>query len=190
MADTNKTLTIILAIVITLSAVVILYVNLPQSNEDNETTEGEIILTVVYDDQELTYTLSQLEEFTSYTREGGKINKKSTVTGPYEYTGVKISTLLNELSDLPDSYNITATSSDGYKQEYSYEQITGTVTLYNETRNETGQGSLTMIITYKEEGEYITDPEYGPVMIAFVDDYYTDSALWARMLEKLEITSI
>ena len=44
-----------------------------------------------------------------------------------------------------------------------------------------------MIIAYKEEGVDITDLEDGPLMVVFVDDYYTDSGLWAKQLTKIEI---
>lgn len=202
--SSKKAITISLITIIIIAAVVLIYVNLPQTIEDNnndgtnengETNEEEILLTITYSTQELNYTLTQLENLTSYEGQGGKINKKSTITGPYNYTGVEISTFLNELDNLPEIYNITATSSDGYTQEYSYEQIIGNTTLYNETRIEIDQvepgiNILKMIVAYKEEGEYITDPEYAPLMVAFVDDYYTDSSLWARMLVSLEITEI
>ncbi len=38
-----------------------------------------------------------------------------------------------------------------------------------------------------KEGEEIIDSEDGPLMIVFVDDYYTDSGLWAKMLVSIEI---
>jgi hypothetical protein len=196
--NSNKITAILLAIIICVSIFAIIYVNLPQTTEYNnketnnneEKKEEEVLLTITYYDQELTYTLKQLEALTSYDGLGGKINKKSTITGPYNYTGVEISTFLNELDNPPDRYYITTTSSDFYRQEFTYEQISGNVTLYNETRYETGQGNLKMIISYKQEGEYLTDPEGGPLMVAFIEDYYTDSNLWTRMLVSLEITDI
>ena len=195
--NTNKILTIVLAVIICVSAIVLLYVNLPKneikdnntngSTDNNQTEEPVTVLTVIYGDEKINYTMDEIKAMTSYTGEGAKINKKLTITGPYNYTGVKMSTFLSEFENLPSNYNINTTSSDGYSQHYTYEQIQGNVEKLNETRVSLGNVSLTMIIAYMEEGEEIIDTEDGPLMIVFVDDYYTDSGLWAKMLASIEI---
>jgi len=199
--NTNKILTIVLAVIICVSAIVLLYVNLPKdettddninnntngSTDNNQTEEPVTVLTVIYGDEKINYTMDEIKAMTSYTGEGAKINKKLTITGPYNFTGVKISTFLSELEDLPTNYSINTTSSDGYSQHYTYKQIQGTVEKLNETRGSLGNSSFTMIIAYMQEGEEITDSEDGPLMIVFVDDYYTDSGLWAKQLVSIEI---
>ena len=192
----NKVMTIALILIICIAAVVLLYVNLPSDETTDDTTddttngdteEPVTVLTVIYGDEQTEYTMDEIKSMTPYTGEGAKINKKLTITGPYNYTGVKMSTLLAEFENLPENYSINTTATDGYPQHYTYEQIQGTVELFNETKVSLGNESVTMIIAYMEEGQDITDPEDGPLMIAFVDDYYTDSGLWARMLETIEI---
>ena len=199
--NTNKILTILLAVIICVSAIVLLYVNLPKdettddninnnrsgSIDNNQTEEHVTVLTVIYGDEKINYTLDEIKAMNSYTGEGAKINKKLTITGPYNFTGVKISTFLSELEDLPTNYSINTISSDGYSQHYTYEQIQGTVEKLNETRVSLGNSSFTMIIAYLQEGEEITDSEDGPLLIVFVDDYYTDSGLWAKQLASIEI---
>jgi len=187
--NTNKILTIVLAVIICVSAIVLLYINLPkdETTDNNQTEEPVTVLTVIYRDEKINYTMDEVKAMTSYTGEGAKINKKLIITGPYNFTGVKISTFLSELEDLPTNYSINTTSSDGYSQHYTYEQIQGTVEKLNETRVLIGNSSLTMIIAYMREGEEITDSEDGPLMIVFVDDYYTDSGLWAKQLVLIEI---
>ena len=195
----DKTTTIALAVVIFIAVIALIYVNLPESEKtsddstDNDAVSPpieEIILTVSFDDQQFNYTFSELENMTSYTGLGGKIDKKSITTGPYNYTGVKITTLLDKFENLPENYNITATSSDDYSQSYTKSTIEGNITLYNDTNSQLNVGDLTVIVAYKIEDEYITDPEYSPIMIAAVDSYYTQSNLWARMLVSLEIVEI
>ncbi len=105
--NTNKILTIVLAVIICVSAIVLLYVNLPKnetkdnntngSTDNNQTEEPVTVLTVIYGDEKINYTMNEIKAMTSYTGEGAKINKKLTITGPYNYTGVKISTFLSEL---------------------------------------------------------------------------------------------
>ena len=198
--NSNKILTIVLAVIICISAVIILYVNLPKDDindgetiddtVDDETEEPVTILTVIYGDEQINYTMDEIKAMTPYTGEGAKINKKLTITGPYSYTGVKISILLSEFENLPSNYSINIISSDGYSQQYTYEQSQGNIEKLNETRASIGDANLTMIVAYMQEGEEITDPEDGPLMIAFVDGYYTDSGLWARMISTIEIMEV
>ena len=201
MADTNKILTMFLVVIICIAAVVLLYVNLPKDettddntdgntndeNDNNETEEPITVLTLIYGNEQINYTLDEIKAMSNYTGEGGKINKKLTITGPYNYTGVKMTTFLSELQNLPPKYSINTTSSDGYLQHYTYENIQGTAEKFNETRVSLGNASFTMIIAYMEEGEEITDLEDGPLMIVLVDDYYTDSGLWAKHLVSIEV---
>ncbi len=191
--NSNKILTFILALIICISAVVLLYVNLPEDEtadgniNNNQKEEYDIVLTVRYDDQEKNYTLDEITSMISYTGDGAKINKKSTITGPYNYTGVKISMFLSEFEDLPINYSINSSSIDGYIQHYTYQEIQGNIEKLNETRVSVGIGNFTMIIAYKQDELDITDSEDGPLMIAFVDEYYSDSSLWARQLNLIEI---
>ena len=196
--NTNKILTLILALIICISAIVILYVNLPKDEktndnntngviDNNQTEESVPVLTVMYGDEQINYTIDDIKSMVSYTGIGAKINKKLSITGPYNFTGVKISAFLTQLNNLPLNYSINTTSIDGYSQHYTYEQIKGIIEKFNETRVSLGNASFTMIIAYKEEGVDITDLEDGPLMVVFVDDYYTDSGLWAKQLTKIEI---
>ena len=198
--NSNKIITITLAVIICLAVAVIIYVNLPTKEEktsdqgesggktnNTQTNDSEKVLTIIYGDEQINYTMDEIKSMTPYTSVGAKINKKFTITGPYHYTGVKISTFLADFTDLPSKYSLVATSSDGYIQSYTYDQVQGTVELLNETRASLGNGSLTMIVAYMQENEEISDSEDGPLMIIFIDDYYTDSALWAKMVVSIEI---
>jgi hypothetical protein len=196
--NTNKILTFILALIICISAVVLLYVNVPEDEtadgniiddniNDNQTEESDIVLTVRFGDEQFNYTIDEIKSMSSYTGEGSKINKKYTITGPYNYTGVKISTFLSEFENLPLNYSINSMSSDGYTQHYTYQEMQGNVEKLNETRVSLGIGNFTMIIAYKQDGVDITDSEDGPLMIVFVDNYYSDSSLWARQLNLIEV---
>ena len=192
----NKLITIVLAIVITFAAIAILYVSLPEENtKDNDTsneneesqTEEEIILTINYNDEIIEYTLIDLETLEAYTGIGGYINKVNITTGPFEYTGITVTSLVDQVTNPPEQYSIKIKSSDGWEAEYDTDQIQGNVDLYNETGAKKGIGNVKMIVAYKEDGNYITDPENGPLRIAYVDDYYTSSSLWSRLIVSIEI---
>ena len=208
---TNKMITIVLALLITVAALTIIYVNLPQEN-DNDTTDNtpsknndqnntqneEKILTVTYENEKTNYTLEELEELESFTASGSYVKTKLlpdtvVINGPWNFTGVKITTILDEFSNLPENYNITVTSSDGWTSTYTYNQTQGNVNFYETDGNLTEDASATMILAYKEEGEYLTvgDDEPGPLRIAFIGSKpITESNLWSNKVVSIEITEV
>jgi hypothetical protein len=111
------------------------------------------------------------------------------INGPYEYTGVNMTLLLDQFTSLPQNYSIVVKSSDNKTTEYNYSQIHGDVAIYNESSgNISGTGGVTMFLAYKEAGEYITDPTVGPLRIVFVDDeLVTASTRWTKMVISIEI---
>lgn len=199
--NTNKFVTIVLAVIICISSIVILYVNLPEEEikdynindnnngyvDSNQTNNTEKVLTVIFGEEQINYTIDEIKSMVSYTGQGAKINKKLTITGPYNFTGVKMSAFLSEFGNLPSNYSINTISADGYSQHYTLNQIQGSVEKLNETRVSLGNKNFTMIIAYMQEDEEIIDSEDGPLMIVFVDDYYTDSGLWAKQLALIEV---
>jgi len=197
----NKIITIILVIAISAAALVFLYVNLPQQYETNDNsddviTDDTIFLTVTYADVEKEYTLNDLEGFNSVTGSGSYIKTKLlpdsvVIKGPFTYTGVDIISVLNDFNDLPSSYNVTVIASDGWETEYTQNDVKGNVNNYNETGNITGNNNIQMIIAYKEDDEYITDEEVGPLRIAFIgENTITESNLWSKMVTSITITEL
>lgn len=202
----NKIITILLATVITIAAIAIIYVNLPDddtssdddtnddTNNDDENPPATIIFTATYDDEIISYTLEELEALSSQSGSGSYVKTQLlpdsvVIKGPYSYTGVKVTTILEEFTSLPTNYNITVTATDGWTSTLTKDQAYGKVDIYNETGNVTATTGATMILAYNEDGEYITDEEVGPLRIAIIgEDIVTASDLWSKMVEAFEIT--
>jgi len=182
--NSDKLVTIVLAIVIILCIGTLVYVNIPQEKQTTQKPGPEVerpVLTISYGSESFNYTLDELIETESFTGSGGFIKRSGTVVGPNNYTGVRISTLLNDVSHLPQSFTLEATASDGYTVNYTYDEIKGHVMVYNESGGETGIGNLTMIIAYKENGVLLNESTGGPLRVAFVDDgAISSSSLWIR----------
>jgi hypothetical protein len=172
--------------------------NQGKTNGDN--IQPTTILTVKIDEFQTNYTLEDLEALETYTDSGRKIittllPDSIDIDNIHEYTGVRIPTLINEIEDLPDYYNVSVTSSDGRNVIFTMNETLGKVDIYNETGNVTSNKTAVMIIAYKEDGSYYweIDPENetGPLRIAFVgEDVITSSNLWSRMVETIEIIPI
>lgn len=204
MADekiSNKMITTILALVIIIATATVIYVNLPEDksnqeseDETNQQTEEEellIILNITFGDEVISYTLEELEDLESYTATGTMIKVgwlPDVVTeGPNEFTGVKISTILDEIENLPENYSIIAHSSDGRTTDYTKDNITGNIDVYNESGIIIENSGSTMILAYKIDGEYFEEDAAGPIRIVFCNENYTASSLWAKMIDNIEI---
>lgn len=192
----DRLVTAILAVVIIIAVAALIYVNLPheestsQNNSSNNQTNEQAYLVISYGNESFNYTMSELMNMESYTGSGGYIKKSGTIVGPDNYTGVNVSTLLQEFSNLPSNYTLTVTASDGYTVGYTYDEIKGHVPVYDESWNETGTGNLTMIIAYKENGVLLNESTGGSFRVAFVDDgAISSSKLWARYVARLSIES-
>lgn len=197
--NNNKLITIILAIVIIISAITLIYISLPKDNskktsnenQNSQQNESEIILTLKFENEELNYSLEDLENLETYTDDATMIKTKRLPTviteGPNEYTGVKISTLLNEIENLPENYIINITSTDGYITNFNLSQIQGNVNIYNESGVIIDNSSAIMVLAYKIDGEYFTQNDTLPLRIVFCNENMTSSSLWAKMVNTIEI---
>lgn len=203
----NKIITIVLAVIITLAAITVIYISLPQ-NKENEKTSGEnngqqngnnpteesVILTVIYGDEQTNYTLEDLEALDSYTGMGGKISSKTPPSlkehGTYE--GVNVTTLVELIAGDISNYSITVYSSIPDNQTYTFSTIQGNIDVYNSTNLSTpmGQGSVTMIISYMKDGDYLNESQDGKLKIAFVnikEELLTKASLWWSHVVSIEI---
>lgn len=202
----NKIITIVLALIIIVAAITILYVSLPQNEENKSSDENNgqqvggnqtaVVLTVIYGDEQTNYTFPELENLISYTGMGGRRTNYPKIEGQGNYTGVPIITLVELTAGDIEDYSIIATSN--YKgtienKTYNYSYILGNVDIYdpNNASNATpiGNDGLTMVIAYKYEGNYLNESDDGKLRIAFLDENgsITYSQLWYKSVISIEI---
>ena len=208
----NIIITLALTIIIVIAIGVYAYTTFFHENEtptdENNTTNPEqssetnvTILTIQYLGYNYTYTLSDLEEFEAETGSGRFIKTKllpdTIVLGDsYNYTGVSIPTLLEDITVSFNDYLLNVTATDGWKTSYTKNQTYGIVDVYDENGNITYNGSAQMIIAYKEDDGYYRDidpnNENGPIRIAFIGENtpITSSNLWAKMVASIEIIEL
>lgn len=212
----NKLITIILAITIIIAAVVILYVNLPEDNneiksddetgqeeeeeqeeqeeEEPEEEEPEFVFNLTYKGNQTNYSLEELEGLESYSCTTTMIKvgflPEVVTEGPNEFTGIKISTLLSQIDNLPENYNISVKTSDGWIIEYNMSEIEGNLDIYNESGVIVNNTGATMMLAYKMNGENLLESE-GPLRIIFChDEFYTPSLYWAKLVISVELIEL
>ena len=173
--------------------------------ENNETPNGQdeessVLLTVIFDDYQANYTLQNIEVLDSYSGTGGYIKTKLlpdsiVISDIINYTGVRITSLLEVIPNLPDNYNLRVISDDEWTVNYTMNETHGYVDVYNEKGDIISNETAVMILAYKEDGSYYSeiDPEneIGPLRIAYVgNNVITSSSLWSKMIVSIEIIPI
>ena len=185
----DRVVTVVLALVILFSIGALIYVSLPSENNNQQNVTNEsVILTLIYKNESFNYTMSQLEGIGSFTGMGSYIKKSGTIVGPNNYTGIPVSTLVDEIPSLPNNYTVEIICSDGWTMNYTIEEVNGSVPIYNESGNKTGIGNMTMILAYEKNSEPISKKD-GPLRVAFVDNHgsITNSKLWAKSVAMITI---
>jgi hypothetical protein len=202
----NKIITIVLAVIIILAAITVIYISLPQNKEnekasggnngqqggDNQTEES-VILTVIYGDEQTNYTLEELEALDSYTGMGGYRTSFPSIKGQGNYTGIPVTTLVELIAGDIENYSVVVYSSDGSNKTYTFSMVQGNVDIYNPNNasdaTPIGNGGLTMVLTYKYEGDYLNESKDGKLKITFLDESgsITSSGLWWKYVTYIEI---
>jgi len=207
--NSNKILTILLAIVVCAAAVTILYVSLPQEGtEDNEIDEqdtddqvdddivgSEAILNVTYNGDQTNYTLEELESMVAITGYGGYRTSYPAIKGQGTYTGFAVTTLVHEIAGGIENYSITVYSSDDENMTFNYTTIQGNVDIYNasNTSDSTpiGFGDVIMVVYYQKDGEYLDEESDGNLRLGFInqdEEKITNSSFWRKYVVSIEIT--
>lgn len=194
--NTAKILGALVAIALIIAVGILIYVNLPKQTdttpEENIPPEtNPTIFTLIYDDQQINYTMAGLERLEPYTGKGGYRKQSGSIAGWGNYTGVNITTLISSLSSPPLQYSLKVFSDDGENTMYNLSTILGNVYLYNPDNasdpTPIGMGNMTMVLAYQHEGDWLDETTDGNLKIVFLDEQgsITQSSLWWK-----KVTSI
>lgn len=199
-SNTNKIISAVVAIAVILAIIVLVYVNLPKqtptdndTNDDQAHKESPIILSFIYNDETQNYTYGQLERLEAYTAKGGYRTQVGSIKGFGNYTGVNITTLINNLQPVPYRYSLVVTDSEGESKSYNYSTIIGDVNIFNATNasdsTPLGKGNMTMVLAYQFEGELLNKSSDGTIKIVFLDQNgsITESTLWWKKVVSIHV---
>ena len=157
------------------------------------TDNGATVLTVTEGSQVNTYTMAALQALPLVSGNGGYMGKGGSITGPFPYQGVALSTLLNAVGGITEGEIVTLTSSDNYTQQLTYDEITSGSMLnyYDTTGNPITPSPLpTLTIIYSENGAAL-DSSHGPTELGALSaqNILTDGSLWAKMVVSITVIS-
>jgi hypothetical protein len=195
---TNKILSAAVVIAIIVSVAVLVYVNMPKqtdsSSEDNTAHKTTLpILTLIYDDQQTNFTITDLAQLETYTAKGGYRTQSGFIKGLGNYTGVNITMLVNTFHPGPFPYSLKVYSEDGENLSYNFSTILGNVDIYNPDNasdpNPIEKGGVTMVLAYQYEGNWLNESNDGKLKIVFLDEKgsITKASLWWKKVTSIKI---
>jgi len=198
--STNKIMAIALIIVLLIAAIVVIYVNLPKEDtkdENDQTETPQVSLNITYGDQTVKYTFEDIVEMENisgtgrYLKASPFFSSGTIIIVPAmnetsnQYTGVKISKIIENIDNLPEIYNVTVSAPDGYSTTFNSTEINGEMITYNESGNES-LNDVSVILAYKKDGEYLE--EKGPLMVAIIgNEPISLSNQWVSNVFDIEI---
>jgi len=194
-SNTNKIITAVVTIAVILAIAVLIYVNLPKQTEtpqdntnDHKTIPPTLIL--IYNDEQINFTLGQLERLEPYTAKGGYRTQSGFVKGVGNYTGVNITTLIDTLQPIPYRYSLQVISDDG-NYSFNYSTVMGYVNVYDLENASIliGKRNMTMVLAYQFEGDALNETSDGKLKIVFLDENgsITESALWRKKVNSIRV---
>ena len=127
----------------------------------------------------------------SYRAAGGYKNSIGTLVGPFNYTGVPLTTLLDLVGGITSSNSLKVIASDNYTAILTYDQVTsGNFTTYDPVTGNPVQHnkSLTAMLAYYKNDVNLTSDE-GPLRLVIVgpESLLTDSINWVKYVVKIEV---
>lgn len=193
MASTKiKTLSVLGIVMILVTAISVVYLVQLPTNQNNP-DDGTIVLTVRISDETMNYTMNGLMTHPSISGLAGFVRtgvSPPTISGPYNYTGVKVSDLFADIGTLPENYSLEVLSSDGYTTYFTKSEVQGVLEAYDSvTAEPIGLRNFTMILAYQEDGEPLSEEYGGPLRMVFLPDgdYMSAGHSWPKYVANLTI---
>ena len=181
----HAVVTIVIVIIASLTVIFILQ---PQNQ-----SELDIVLTVNVGDSSTNYTLDDLTSLPSVTGNTGFVKTGTyppVIGNPTNWTGVPVLHLLSLVDNLPANHSLQILSADGYMTYFNMTEVQGSVEAYNSTTGESiGPRDFTMVLAYKQNGEFLTNETGGPLRLALIPegDYVSAGHSWPKLVRKITI---
>jgi DMSO/TMAO reductase YedYZ molybdopterin-dependent catalytic subunit len=164
---------------------------IPSNTTSTSTTTSPIVqtaLSVIVGNNTEDYTIEEIMNLPATTGEGGYMKSTGTIVGPFNYTGVEIKTLLEEVGELPEGYSVEVKSKDGWTSYYTRANVEGVFSGYTPTKEPLSRIECTLILAYHINGSPLAN-DIGPLRLVMlnVDGNLTDGHLWSRQVVSIRV---
>ena len=110
---------------------------------------------------------------------------KIGVKGPYNFTGVRLDVVLEDLGIEKGTVEARAVASDGYNVTFTSDEIQGNVDVFDESGNNSDT-IVSLLVVYSQDGVSL-DSDDGPLRLAYVgqENSVTQSSYWVKQVTKI-----
>jgi DMSO/TMAO reductase YedYZ molybdopterin-dependent catalytic subunit len=155
---------------------------------------GATVLTITKGSEVKTYNMAEIMAMTPTEGWGGIMNSSGVISGPYRQKGVLLTELLDSVGGIGENDALRITAKDGYSMTYSYDQIVNGnfTTLDCSSGEEVSHGTLTVILSYEEDGVTLDSDKYGPLRVVILSSntQVTEGHWWVKRVEQIEIVEL
>jgi DMSO/TMAO reductase YedYZ molybdopterin-dependent catalytic subunit len=196
------TIIAVVSILLIIGVAYSLWQNQIQSEETPETTEPEVIepeeptipdfeITLVgAEGQQMVIGPDDFAEMTVVEEEGGLMTSAGSINGPYTYTGVPLTEVLDLVGGIAAENSLRVTASDGYAMVYTWEELSGDFTTYSAATGDEVEATkpLMPVLAYFEDGEPLLEG-HGPVRFVVLGEegLISEGHFWVKKIAKIEV---
>jgi DMSO/TMAO reductase YedYZ molybdopterin-dependent catalytic subunit len=154
---------------------------------------GPVVLTLVGQGGERTFTMAQLKALPAYEGYAGIKSSTGVITPPAKYTGVALKDLTDLAGGITRANGVTILAKDGYGMTFSYNQILRQgFTAYDPATGaeEKPSADLTVVIAYARDGKPLAEDE-GPLRLVVAEPrpggQVVDGHWSVKWLDRIEV---
>jgi hypothetical protein len=153
-----------------------------------------VVLTISKETQTNTYTMTALKSLPVFTGWAGTMSSTGTISGPYQYKGVKLSDLLEAVGGVTEENAVRVSAKDGYAMTISYRQLTeGNFTVIDSTNGKEVDpaGAPVVFLAYEEDGNTLGE-SFGPLRLGIMtsQNQVTEGHWWVKWVQKIEVIAV
>jgi len=131
-------------------------------------------VTIFRGEYNITYGNQQITKLPSITAPGAYNKTTGEVVGPYNYTGVEVSYLLQSVNGIGSNESLLVTARDGYNMTYTYEQVMG-------------DENVTMILAYMRDSEELPPTKIPRIAFVGPNSPMTPGHFWTKQVSSMKI---
>ncbi len=153
------------------------------------TTTMQSVLTVKVGNNTQEFTMVDIMNLPETSGEGGYMKSTGTIVGPFNYSGVEVKTLLEDVGELPAGYRIEVKTLDDWTSYFTQANVEGVFSGYTPDGEPLGRIESTLILAYHLNDSPLSS-DVGPLRMVMLneDGNLTDGHLWARRIVSIEVT--
>ena len=162
----------------------------PTTGPEEPTIPSFEITLIGADGQQKVIGPSDIESLTVVEEVGGLMTSAGSIQGPYTYTGVPLSEVLDLVGGVTQDNSLRVTAVDGYAMVFTWEELSGNFVTFSSATGDEVEATkqLTPVLAYLEDSEPLIQG-HGPVRLVILGEegLISEGHYWIKQVSKIEV---